>query len=359
MRSRYDLDVPAEDYALTHVERGSPMGELLRRYWQPVCTSDELAALPKKVRILCEDLVLFRDGKGNVGCLDPHCAHRGVSLEYGRIEDDGLRCCYHGWKFAADGQCIDMPCETEDFRRRMDVWQPAYPVQEYGGLVFVYMGPPERIPLFPFYDIIDPGRDDVVLRGMRLWDDHGIGFVRDCNWLQHYENVVDPYHLLVLHGTHSGDQFGSAVTASGWPEIEFEETPLGVRYNFYRTLPNGNRLLRYGECVLPNILLVPSIHEKGDTPKEKSRCSEVTWCVPADNEHLFGISIVAWPKDAAGKPLEGWKPGTDTLTDIRPAISAAVPTRRSNGSRTIWKPRKASARLPFTHLKISERRTAE
>ena len=319
MRSRYEFSIPGEDRSLTHVERGAPMGELLRRYWQPACTSEELGAAPRRIRILCEDLVLFRDGNGVAGCLELHCPHRGTSLEYGRIEADGLRCCYHGWKFATDGKCIDMPCESAEFREKMNVWQPAYPVHEYGGLVFLYMGPPEKQPLFPMYDILDTRqRDDVVLRGMRLWDDHGIGYVRDCNWLQHFENVVDPYHLLILHGMHSGDQFGSVVTAAGWPEIEFEETDLGVRYDFYRDLPNGNRLLRYGEAVLPNILLVPSIHEQGTEPKEKSMCSEVTWCVPIDNEHLYGISIVAWPKDANGAPLAGWKPGTDTITDIRP-----------------------------------------
>ena len=319
MRSKYQSEIPAEDISLTHVERGSPMGEMLRRHWQPVCTSDEIGELPKRVRIMCEDLVVFRDGSGNVGCLELHCPHRGTSLEWARVEEDGIRCCYHGWKFAADGKCVDMACETAQFREKMDVWQPGYPTHEYGGLIFIYMGPASEIPLFPMYDIIDTRhRDDVVLRGLRLWEDHGIGFVRDCNWLQHFENVIDPYHLLMLHAMNSGDQFGSVVTAAGWPEIEFEETSLGARYNMYRDLPNGNRLLRYGEAVLPNILLVPSIHEQGDVPKEKDMCTEVTWCVPVDNEHVFGISIVAWPKDESGAPVEGWKPGTDTVTKIRP-----------------------------------------
>jgi len=319
MKSLYYHSVPQEDIELTHVGRGSPMGEMLRRYWQPICTSDEISDLPKRVRIMCEDLVAFRDGSGNVGCLELHCSHRGTSLEYGRIEDDGIRCCYHGWKFSADGRCIEMPCETKEFYKKMDVWQPSYPTYEFGGLIFIYMGPPEKIPLFPMYDIIDTRyRDDVVLRGMRLWEDHGIGFVRDCNWLQHFENLIDPYHLLVLHAANSGDQFGSVVTAPGTPEISFEETSLGARYNMYRDLSNGNRLLRHGEAVLPNIMLVPNIHESGEVPIEKARCTELSWCVPVDNEHLYGISIVAWPKDEAGQLLKGWKPGTDTMTDIRP-----------------------------------------
>ena len=319
MKSRYHHEIPNEDVNLTHVERGSPMGELLRRYWQPVCTSDEVADMPKRVRIMCEDLVVFRDGAGNVGCLELHCPHRGTSLEWGRVEDDGLRCCYHGWKFAADGKCIDMACETEEFREKLDIWQPGYPTHEFGGLVFIYMGPPAEMPLFPMYDIIDTRhRDDVVLRGMRIWEDHAIGFVRDCNWLQHFENVVDAYHLLILHAANSGDQFGSVVTTAGWPDLDFEETALGVRYNLRRNLPNGNRLERYTEVALPNIALIPSIHEQGTETKEKFRSTEVTWVVPVDNEHLFGISIVAWPKDERGEPLAGWKPGTDTVTNIRP-----------------------------------------
>src|SRR5436305_1858231 len=95
MQSAYGRKLPAPD-ELTVVGPGTPMGELLRRYWQPVCTSDELRDLPRRVKILCEELVLFREGKGRVGALEPHCSHRGTSLEYGRIEDQGIRCCYHG-----------------------------------------------------------------------------------------------------------------------------------------------------------------------------------------------------------------------------------------------------------------------
>src|SRR6478672_10138987 len=137
MKSAYGRQSLAPDYELTCVEPGSPMGELMRRYWQPVCTSDELRDLPRKEKLLCEEIVVFRDKKG-------------------RVEEEGLRCCYHGWLYDTQGRCIDMPCETEEFRKAMDVWQPAYPATEYGGLVFVYMGPPGAEPLFPRFDIIDP-----------------------------------------------------------------------------------------------------------------------------------------------------------------------------------------------------------
>jgi hypothetical protein len=212
-----------------------------------------------------------------------------------------------------------MPCETEEFCRQMDVWQPAYPTMEYGGLVFLYMGPPGTEPLLPMFDIIDTReREDVVLVGKRLWDDHGIGFVRDCNWLQHVENVVDPYHLLMLHEAISGDQFASVLTLGGWPTIWFEKTRLGARYNLVRRLPNGLYLERHSECIVPNVVLVANVHLRGEKPIWREKATEVTWCVPVDNETVSGLSIIAWPKNAAGAPDPAWKPGTDTVTDIRP-----------------------------------------
>ena len=210
-----------------------------------------------------------------------------------------------------------MPCETEEFRKRMDVWQPAYPATEYGGLVFVYMGPPGTEPLFPRFDIIDPDRgEDVVLRGMRLWGDYAVGMVKDCNWLQHYENIVDPYHLLMLHQWISGDQFEGALM-QGKATIGWEKTPLGVRYNLIKDLPNGNRMVRHAECIVPNMFIIPSIREPGTAPKRKQRGTELSWAVPIDNEHVRGISIVAWPLEN-GEPKPDWKPGTDTIADIRP-----------------------------------------
>jgi nitrite reductase/ring-hydroxylating ferredoxin subunit len=322
MKSAYGRQTPPPDYELTCVEQGSPMGELMRRYWQPVCTSDELCDLPRKEKLLCEEVVLFRDKQGRVGALDPHCAHRGTSLEWGQVEEAGLRCCYHGWLYDIHGQCIDMPCESEEFRQRMDVWQPAYPTLEYGGLVFVYMGPPGTEPLLPMYDIIDPDRgEDVVLRGMRLWGDYAVGMVKDCNWLQHYENIVDPWHLIMLHQAISGDQFEGALM-QGAPRIGWERTPLGVRYNLIKDLPTGNRMVRHAECIAPNAFIIPNIREPGTVPKRQERGTELSWAVPIDNEHVRGISIVAWPLEN-GEPKRDWKAGTDTIQDIRPGSALA------------------------------------
>ena len=314
MKSAYGRIIPPENERLTHVGPGTPMGELLRRYWQPVGVSDTLKDLPQRIRILGEDLVLFRDKKGRVGLLDLHCAHRGTSLEWGRVEDEGIRCCYHGWLYDVEGTVTNMPCEPAGTAESRRVQQPAYPVMEFGGLVFAYMGPPDKQPLFPMYDIYDTRhRDDVVLKGMQLWDDCAIGYVKDCNWLQHFENVIDPYHLFALHTMMSGAQFQGALAVYELPEITFEETSLGVRYHLVRDLPSGYRLSRCAEVVCPNILLVPNIHEKGDRLIEDDKPSEVTWAVPVDDTHVTSFSIVAWPL-VDGRPDPRFRPRTDTVT---------------------------------------------
>jgi hypothetical protein len=137
------------------------------------------------------------------------------------------------------------------------------------------------------YDIIDTHfRDDVMLRGMRLWGDYSVGFVKDCNWRQHYENIVDPWHLLVLHQMISGDQFEGALM-QGAPRIEFEKTTLGVRYNLVKDLPNGNRFVRHAECIVPNAFIIPNIRETGTKPKRQERGSELSWAVPVHNDDRF------------------------------------------------------------------------
>ncbi len=134
---------------LTHTGPGTPGGELLRRYWQPAALSDEISPRdPLPLKILSEDLVLFRNSDGQVGALGRQCCHRGVDLSYGRIEDGGLRCVYHGWLFAPNGQCLEQPGEPEGSVFHKSVRQKAYPCREIGGIVFLYMGPGEP-PLFP------------------------------------------------------------------------------------------------------------------------------------------------------------------------------------------------------------------
>ena len=158
-------DVPTEDVDLTHVGPGTPTGEYLRRFWQPVAHSDELNDLPVRIRILGEDLVAFRDDAGRAGLLELHCCHRGTSLEYGKIEDGGIRCCYHGWLFDISGKILETPGEPETSTLKDRLYHGAYPVHEFNGLVFAYMGPPDKIYPFPMYAAytapgMSPGRRD-------------------------------------------------------------------------------------------------------------------------------------------------------------------------------------------------------
>ncbi|MAR12943.1 MAG: Rieske (2Fe-2S) protein [Blastopirellula sp.] len=168
------------------------MGNLLRRYWYPVAASCELRDNPiKAVKLLGERLVLYRDSAGKLGLLEEQCPHRGTSLAYGLIEEDGLRCPYHGWKFDSAGRCLHLPAEPADTNLKHRVRARAYHVQELGGLIFAYLGP-DPAPLLPRFDLL-------------VWDnclrDVGQAMV-PCHWLQIMENSVDPYHLEALHGRH-------------------------------------------------------------------------------------------------------------------------------------------------------------
>jgi phenylpropionate dioxygenase-like ring-hydroxylating dioxygenase large terminal subunit len=146
---------PQYDRRLAEVGPGTPTGELLRRYWHPVALTADACDRPARVRVLGEDLILFRDGAGHPGLVLEHCTHRGSSLYYGRVEAEGIRCCYHGWLFARDGRCLDKAVEPDGGTPRAIDRQPWYPVQERFGLIFAYLGPPDRKPVLPRYDVLE------------------------------------------------------------------------------------------------------------------------------------------------------------------------------------------------------------
>jgi len=176
-----------ENELLTRIGPGTRMGNLMRRYWWPVGFSQNVDKIPVPVRILGEDLILFRSN-GKVGLVAQACAHRLASLEYGRVEDQGIRCCYHGWLYDTTGQCIEMPAEPADSCLKNEVKIVAYKIQELGGLIFAYMGP-EPAPLLPNYDLL--ARMDMDRTLYAAWE--------HCNWLQRAENGVDKYHSMALH----------------------------------------------------------------------------------------------------------------------------------------------------------------
>ena len=176
--------LPPEDGELTHVGPQTPCGEYMRRFWLPVAMSSQFGGLPVAIRILGEDLVVIRDRGGRVGLLHRHWAHRRASLEYGRIEERGIRCCYHGWHIDVDGTILETPGEPAGSPIRHKVFQGAYPTVELKGLVFAYLGEPGHMPEFPWFDSMFIEDHDLV--------PYSIG--SPCNWLQESENAMDSYH---------------------------------------------------------------------------------------------------------------------------------------------------------------------
>src|SRR5213594_2284092 len=212
-------DVPPPDPELTRVGPGTPCGEYLRRFWQPVAFVRDLAATPLRVQILGEDLVVFRDRGGRVGALHLHCAHRGTSLEFGILVERGIRCCYHGWVYDVDGRCLETPGEPPGSRLKERVWQGAYPTLEFAGLVFAYLGPPDRRPAFPTYDSYD-------VPGYRLMP--AAQFTLPCNWLQVKDNSMDPVHTAFLHALSSGYKFTREIEDA--TEVKPASRPVIIRW---------------------------------------------------------------------------------------------------------------------------------
>ena len=272
----YGRPPPSYRKDLTEVGAGAPMGELLRRYWHPVGLAAEASATPKQVRILGEDLILFRDGRGRAGLVHPRCAHRGASLYYGKVEDEGIRCCYHGWLWDAEGHCLEQPCEPGGGARRDKFRQPWYPVEERYGLVFAYLGPPSRRPVIPHYDCLEELGEGEFIEA----DDSSIGgggpAVIPCNWLQHWENVVDPFHVPVLHGSFSGAQFVKEMVVM--PEVEFATTPRGVKVISTRPREDGKLHRRITEVVMPTLRVVPN-----PRVARYGRVESIGWVLPIDD----------------------------------------------------------------------------
>ena len=217
---------------LTRVGPGTPMGELMRRYWHPISGSAELndETPTKEVRLLGEDLVLFRSTAGKVGLIEPSCPHRKANLSYGVPEPEGIRCAYHGWLYDTEGNCVDQPSEPAGSRFKEKVHLKAYKVQELGGIIFAYMGP-EPAPLLPRHDVL-------VWSGVR--DVYSIQV--PCNWLQCQENSLDPLHFQWLHRYWGGwemnrqkspeerDEWNRWISSRGADhrKIGFEKTSYGV-----------------------------------------------------------------------------------------------------------------------------------
>ena len=298
------------DPELVEVGPGTPAGELLRRYWHPIARSDEVTARPQEIRVLGEDLVVYRDRSGVPGLLEPRCCHRGTTLYFGRVEDDGIRCPYHGWLFAADGRCLDQPCEPDRGRNRESYRQPWYPLVEYHGLVFTYMGPADRQPVFPRYDIfedLDEDREEIVII------DHfafGGPVEAPCNWFQTHENAMDPYHVFILHNAISGPQFDPKLEI--WPRIDWQRHPWGVTATQDRDLDDGTTLHRVTEVRMPTVRVIPT-----PTLSVLGRTNNLSWALPIDDTRTRVYAMVRKPKDRPpqGLPVYGDGKSWFDLTD--------------------------------------------
>ncbi|HMK02185.1 MAG TPA: Rieske 2Fe-2S domain-containing protein, partial [Reyranella sp.] len=189
----------ADNQFLTQSGKGTPMGELLRRFWMPALLSAELPerdGAPRKIKLLGEDLLAFRATDGRVGIVEPHCPHRGAGLYYGRNEECGLRCAFHGWNFDVDGNCVDLPTSPPESNYKDTIKLLAYPTREWGDMIWVYMGPKERMPELPQLEIgLVPGASRYVTK---KW--------QDCNWVQSVEGALDTSHFSFLHAVLAKDE---------------------------------------------------------------------------------------------------------------------------------------------------------
>ncbi|HKN97394.1 MAG TPA: Rieske 2Fe-2S domain-containing protein [Pseudonocardiaceae bacterium] len=244
------------------------MGNLLRRYWTPALLSVELPGPdcdPVRVRLLGENLVAFRDTDGEIGLVAEACPHRGASLFFGRNEECGLRCPYHGWKFDREGTCVDMPSEppTSTFKNRVRI--KAYPVHESGGIIWTYMGPPDTITPFRDFGTDSLPPENVFARKM----------FTSCNWVQAMEGNLDSAHISWLHQFNGVDDIpddgsdkpGYSSNAMSWkfwrhdraPRLEVEDTWYGYRYAGIRETPAGHTHVRVTEYVVPYTTVVASL----------------------------------------------------------------------------------------------------
>jgi phthalate 4,5-dioxygenase oxygenase subunit len=276
---------------ITRIGPGAPAGKLMRRYWQPAALADELNGNRpvKPVRLLGEDLVIFRDQDGRYGLLQRACPHRGTDLAFGRLEDGGLRCAFHGWLFDVHGRCLETPAEPEGSVLCRSIRQTAYPVVERSGILFAYLGPGEP-PCFPHFDCFTaPASHTFAFKGLIA-----------CNWLQSLEVGIDPAHTSFLHRF-----FHDEDSAAGYgklfrdrsidsdmpmtrimrefprPRIEIEPTDYGLRVVTLRRISDAHTHVRVTNLVFPNAFVIPMSSEMTITQ----------WHVPIDDLSHYWYAI--------------------------------------------------------------------
>ncbi len=270
---------------LTHTGPGAPMGALLRRYWTPVLLVSELPendCPPVRVKIFAERLIAFRDSEGRYGLMDEFCAHRGVSLWFGRNEDCGLRCPYHGWKFDVTGQCVEVPSEPAESGYAKKIKLKSYPLVEAGGILWTYMGDPARQPPLPGFEWFDlpPGHVFVTKR------------LQECNFLQAMEGGIDSAHVSWLHSSelqtdplHRATQ-GAKYQADRTPKFEIVESEGGLLIGARRQAEPGHYYWRVTQWIMPWYTMIP--------PYGDNALNGHAW-TPIDDENCFAWTFTYHP----------------------------------------------------------------
>jgi phenylpropionate dioxygenase-like ring-hydroxylating dioxygenase large terminal subunit len=314
----------AEDnLLLTRVGRGTPMGELFRRFWLPAVASadvEEIDGAPVRLRILGEDLVAFRDTQGRVGVVSAWCPHRRANLFFGRNEEAGLRCVYHGWKFDVTGRCVDLPSEppTSNFKNKVRV--SAYPTVERGGLVWIYMGPPELRPEFPEYEWAE------------VPDSHRVvnTYLTECNWLQTLEGEVDTAHVSFLHRPLDNaasrrlsrfvPRFAEYVSRDRSPTLTVMNTDYGFVYGGRRVGGEDDYYWRFSHWLAPSTAQMPgSVDRPGRV------------VVPVDDHTSMSFSFVWHPHRplTAEEAIANDRTGHEPLRPFELPDGYVIDTRRS------------------------------
>jgi len=279
---------PDENALLTQTNAGTPMGELFRRFWWPIFIPDELPQPdgdPVRTRLLGEDLVAFRDTNGKVGIVEAYCPHRRAPLFFGRNEACGLRCVYHGWKFDVSGNCVDMPSEPPESNFKDKVHIKAYPTMEWAGMVWVYMGPRDKLPEHPPELAGIDGSKNI----------RATKWIQECNYMQGVEGDIDTAHISFLHSDTSGENPGpagsappsAARSAAKWPRLTALDTDYGMVYGGRRDTADGSFYWRVTQWMLPMYSLIP---------QGPGACT--AW-LPVDDHHCIRYNLGVAPGEGA------------------------------------------------------------
>jgi phthalate 4,5-dioxygenase len=303
----------ADNVRLTRVSAGTPMGELMRRYWQPALLSSELAendGAPIRVRLLGEDLIAFRDTSGKVGLVDAYCPHRRAPLFFGRNEECGLRCVYHGWKFDAAGNCVDLPTEPASSNMKTHIKVKAYPTFEKADIVWAYMGPADQMPAPPDYEWM---RTPATHRWITKT-------YEQCNWLQALEGGLDTAHSSYLHREKLWA--GSAIRSDGTPRLDVEHKDWGYTYISQRKFGDAGTYVRVYQYVMPWQQMrggVTKDHERWDVPTldghmwvpiDDTQCWSYNWAYGIDHNDPLPREYMESVDTTNGRGPDDLIPGT-------------------------------------------------